>query len=123
MDQMEPDMVVLSHSLEHFSDPLSIVAALGKRKKPTTLFVEVPYAFGAHAARLWHPVIYTREALLWFFQLVGVHTLSLTTHSAPHVNLADLNLVGLGTATFYETEHVEFPVADVSRRLETVLTP
>jgi len=116
LEQMNPNLIVLSHNLEHWQDPKPIIEFLEhKVPRPVSVFVEVPYALSIHGCRLWHPCAYTREALLYFFQRIGVNTLSLTTHSLPH-SQAEVNLVALGELRpHYEAALVpllqEFPAA------------
>jgi 2-polyprenyl-3-methyl-5-hydroxy-6-metoxy-1,4-benzoquinol methylase len=63
----EADMVLLSHVVEHLSDPQSTLAALARRMRPEALLlVEVPGIFRIHRSNL-DPLSYLQNAHTYTF--------------------------------------------------------
>ena len=87
------DLIILSHVLEHFPDPLGVVERVLERLNPGgVLYIEVPNirAFCLGALQGAHLYYFSDRTLHHYMGQLGLHPISLRYHGVGDVHLSTL---------------------------------
>lgn len=93
------DVIALSHTLEHFNNPLAILKTLVKRyaKKGTRFLIDVPnqpecYPWGVY--RQHHPIAFDLHSMTYLMEAAGIMPIFDTAHANGEARRDNLLVVG-----------------------------